>query len=429
MRLPPAALQAITGPWAIHPTALEMLAPLLAAAVTDPEAAAPIFAAKPSTALARGAAAGESVAVISLHGPIINRIGGFWAELFGVVDPQEFAAQVRMAAADPSVREIILSIDSPGGTVAGTHAAAEAVRAAAQVKPVTAIAEGAVASAAYWIASQATSLTVDPTTAVGSIGVIGTHVDLTAAAEKAGVKVTYVRSVPGKALGQPYEPLSDSARADWQAEIDALHQQFVTAVETGRGTPLPEAAKTGGVLIGHDAVAAGLADHVGTLASVVTGALRGTTSGASASGRSTEVDREALTAALGLEATATDEDILAAVAALTESNTRLAEEVTNLHAETRALQVDAQLTAADLPRVSEESDAAFRRRCVEAATDAESLDAAAEAVAALISERRELIEAGGATPERKAPPVGNTSRQSSGTAREVSDMRATLALN
>lgn len=427
---------ALDGPWAITPAVLRSLLPTLEQLARDPTA--PITTALPYRAALPGEVSGGGIALLSLHGPIVNRAG--WLTAFGFADPQEFAAAIRHAAADPSISEILISVDSPGGTVAGTHAAAEAVQQAAAVKPVTAVADGMMASAAYWIASQATRIVADPTAIVGSIGVIGTHVDASELAAKQGVRVTYVRSAPGKALGQPYEPLSDAARAEWQHQVDAIHAEFVTAVERGRNRALPPEAADGGTITGIEAVTAGLADEVGTLHSVLTALTadrRGgnaSRAGASAPGRSSQVDKAALLAALELPADASGEDILAAIDALrTERDAahQQAEAVkANARADARANLAGRLITEAALTRVSDASDAAFSERCVTAARAAGNDEEAATAVDALITERRELIDAGATTPTRKAPPTADLSAGKAAKAdTDVLSARAGLGLN
>ena len=211
-----------------------------------------------------------SVALISLHGTIFPR-GSLMVDLCGAVDAHTFAARVNAAAADPSVRSIILDIDSGGGAVAGTDVAARAVADAARVKNVTAVANTMACSAAYWIASQATEVIVTPAGEVGSIGVIGTHTDQTAALEGEGLKVTYVRSTDRKALGQPAEAMDGPVLEQWQKEMTAIHELFVQAIATGRDVTLARASSwaTGDVWFGEAAVTAGLADRVALLSDVI----------------------------------------------------------------------------------------------------------------------------------------------------------------
>src|SRR5215467_6271108 len=125
-------------------------------------------------------------------------------------------ARLEAAAANPDVSAIVLDVDSPGGTVAGTPETAAAVRRAAEVKPVVAVANSLAASAAYWIASQASSLVVGPSADVGSIGVISAHIDRSKMLEDMGLRVTVVSAGRYKAEGNPFAPLSDEAKANMQ---------------------------------------------------------------------------------------------------------------------------------------------------------------------------------------------------------------------
>ena len=374
------------------------------------------------------------VAVISLHGTIMNRAG--LLTVSGFTSPQDFAAAVRAAAADPNVSEIVLSVDSPGGTVDGTNTAAEAVRDATRAKPVTAVADGMMASGAYWIASQASRVVVDPTALVGSIGVIATHVDRTKEATEAGIKVSYFRSVEHKALGQPYEALTDEAASDLRDVVAAAHAQFVPADDTKRG-PLSPAAASGRVFTGIEAVTAGLADSVGTLQSVLDEIVRDHQRGgrgtraASAAGRNS-MEFTPIRQALGLPEDATTEDAVSAINALRAdlqtargAGEDLAAQL--IEHERTAIARDL-LAAANLPAVSPERDAQFASRCTSVALDADTDEDAREAVALLIEERRDLLANQGST-RKAAPPAGDTSAPARNPeSREIARSRAGLGL-
>ena len=380
-------------------------------------------------------AKGDSVAVISLHGTIMNRAG--MMAVSGFTSPQDFAASVRAAANDPSVSEIVLSVDSPGGTVDGTNTAAEAVRDAARRKTVTAVADGMMASGAYWIASQASRIVVDPTAIVGSIGVIATHVDRSKQAEDEGIRVTYYRSVEHKALGQPYEPLSEDADAGLRAIVASAHREFVNAIESARG-PLSKAAQTGRVFTGLEAVEAGLAAEVGSLHSVLDDIVRtrqrgagGTRAALAAEGN--DMEFEAIRQALGLPEDATTEDAVGAIQALARdrdtATAAQADATALLHRHHREAYARDAVNAADLPSVSAERDRQFLERCISLAVNAESDDAATAAVDAAIEERRDLL-AGQGKVRKAAPPTGDTSAPDTQAplAREIRHARAGLGL-
>lgn len=215
-------------------------------------------------------AAAPGVAVIGIYGTIVPR-GSLMAEYCGATDPHTLADRVTEAANDDGVTSIVLDILSGGGAVTGIRVAEEAIRRAREVKPVIAVANTVMCSAALWLGAQATELVAAPGAEIGSIGVIGTHVDETAALDEYGLKVTYVRSNPGKALGQSAEAMEGDVLASWQDEIDRTQADFVQALSLGRGMSLADAQAlaTGHVWFGEEAVAAGLADRVATLGDVL----------------------------------------------------------------------------------------------------------------------------------------------------------------
>lgn len=258
--------------WAITPDALEQLRHLVDASATGP----------PDTALqaSAGPAAerqpisqdttGQQIAIVNLQGTVISRAPA-WASYYGIISPQAFAIQMRELADDESVAAIVIWAESPGGTVSGTIDAAEGVAYAASKKKVVAVASDMAASAAYWIISQATEVVATPTSLVGSIGVITSHVDMSGYYKDMGVVVTYIRSAVKKALGQSTEPLSKAARDERQRMVDDLHIQFVQAVASGRQVEVNVAAgwATGEIWVGQGAVTAGLADRVASLRQVL----------------------------------------------------------------------------------------------------------------------------------------------------------------
>ena len=208
-----------------------------------------------------------TISVIKLHGSIVPR---------GDRGMEGFRARLASAANNPDVGAVVLDIDSPGGAVAGTAEAATAVKNLAKIKPVYALADTLAASAAYWIGSQATQLWVTPSGSVGSIGVIGMHMDVSQALEQAGIKATVITAGKHKGEMSPFAPLSESAAANLQGEADAEHANFIKAVAEGRKVSQAAVASDfgqGRVINASRAVSLGMADHVGTMADLL-GSLR-----------------------------------------------------------------------------------------------------------------------------------------------------------
>ena len=115
---------------------------------------------------------GGGIAVIPLYGVITQR-GNMVDDVSGsgTVSTQQFSAALREALADESVSQILIDIDSPGGSVYGVAELADEILGARSVKPVVAIANSLAASAAYWIGCSAGQFFMSPGAEVGSIGV------------------------------------------------------------------------------------------------------------------------------------------------------------------------------------------------------------------------------------------------------------------
>lgn len=217
------------------------------------------------TARDNGAAAQapSSIAVLPMHGSLSPR---------GSYGMEGFRSRLGSAAASPDVGAIVLDVNSPGGTVAGTAETAEAVRQAAAQKPVIAIADSLAASAAYWIGSQASQLWVTPSGYVGSVGVIGMHMDVSQALEKAGVKPTLITSGQYKGELSPFAPLTDAARDNVQSQADQEHENFIRDVSQGRKVSTDTVRNTfgqGRTVSAQRAVDLGMADRVGTMSDVL----------------------------------------------------------------------------------------------------------------------------------------------------------------
>jgi signal peptide peptidase SppA len=184
---------------------------------------------------------------------------------FADSDYSQIRASVKRALADPSVRTIDLFVDSPGGSVLGLPETADAIHAANKIKPVRAFVTGIAASAAYWLASQASTITLTPSGEVGSVGVLDLSVDISKALENAGVKVNAVASTPEKIERLPIHPLSDDARAHMQANVSRWYGDFLSVVRRGRGARVSATGNYGGgrMLSSREALAAGMVDFIG----------------------------------------------------------------------------------------------------------------------------------------------------------------------
>ncbi len=142
---------------------------------------------------------------------------------------------IRKALRNDQVKTILLRVDSPGGNFSGTSDLADDVFAARQKKPVMAYIEDLGASAAYFVASQASRVVANPTAFVGSIGTYGVVADYSGLAAKEGIKVHVIRAGEFKGMGEPGTEVTHDQLLEMQRTVDQANSFFVSAVARGRG--------------------------------------------------------------------------------------------------------------------------------------------------------------------------------------------------
>lgn len=223
----------------------------------------------------------ETIAVVNLHGPIVPRSSGV-DDVSGptVASMERFGKAFDQAAANENVTAIVLNVDSPGGAINLVPEIAAKIRAARDPgRPIIAVANTLMASAAYWIGSAADELVVSPSGEVGSIGAYMIHEDVSKALENAGVKMTFIAEGPRKTEGNPFEPLGEEAAAALQETVRYHYDRFVKDVAKHRGVSAavvradPEKSEKhfggGRVYPADTAVRLGMADRVDTLEGVI----------------------------------------------------------------------------------------------------------------------------------------------------------------
>lgn len=211
----------------------------------------------------------DSVAIVSIHGLIVPK-PNLLTRAFGATSARWALEDLNAAMSNPAVKSIILSIDSPGGSVYGTPELAAAVFEASRNKPVVAHSAAQMLSAAYWIGAAANAVYIS--SEVVNAGGIGILMTKTFDAPEAASKYTELFAGRYKQYTSSGKPPTEDAVSYLQTMVDYLYSIFVGGVATYRGVPANVAAERmaeGRTFIGQQAIDIGLADEIMPLKQLV----------------------------------------------------------------------------------------------------------------------------------------------------------------
>jgi signal peptide peptidase SppA len=261
----------LTQPWAITAEGMELVLAVWSRGDLFAEAKERALQARDGAPLenARAVTMRDGVAVIPVYGPLFRHASMLTA-LSGATSYADVRKDLQRALDDPSVKAILLDVNSPGGEVDGCGELADAIYAARSVKSVEAYVGGMGASAAYWLGSAASRITCSESALLGSIGVRSAVVDTSESEKQQGVRT--VEIISSQSPGKRDRPVDDAVVARAQQVVDDLAAVFIGAVARHRGVTtqaVEERFGQGGVMVGARAIAAGLADEVGNLESVI----------------------------------------------------------------------------------------------------------------------------------------------------------------
>lgn len=266
--------QAVLEPWAILPEKLTAIMEVVTRHFTGEKLDAAEVQARihggPRPA-ERAVGSATKVAVLPLFGTIFPRANLF-TETSGATSAEIFGKRFDALVEDPTVGAIVLDIDSPGGQVPGVEELSTKIYNARGKKPIVAVANYLMASAAYWIGTAADELVVTPSAEVGSIGVFTMHEDISEQLAREGIRVTLISEGKYKVEGNPYEPLEEEARAALQARVAEVYDRFVATVARNRGVSEDQVRNgfgEGRLVSAADAVERGMADRIATLEEVI----------------------------------------------------------------------------------------------------------------------------------------------------------------
>lgn len=201
---------------------------------------------------------GEKVAVVRIEGPIM--------------DSKNSVDEIKDYIKDPSVKAIVLRVDSPGGAVAPSQEIYEEVKKATAKKKVIVSMGSVAASGGYYISAPADRIIANPGTLTGSIGVIMEIPNIEGLMDKIGVKSEVIKSGRHKDLASVFRKMGKEERIILQGVLDDVHEQFIKAVSEGRKNMQFEDVREladGRIFTGRQALEIGLVDELGSLEDAV----------------------------------------------------------------------------------------------------------------------------------------------------------------
>jgi protease-4 len=198
---------------------------------------------------------------IRINGPIMSSPSRY-PGMRGVVSPDGVLKKIAFAQ-QRGFRAVIFEINSPGGAVVASKEIADAIK-GANMHTVAWIRDIG-ASGAYWVASVCERIVADPCSGVGSIGVIGQHIEVSELMKKYGVRYEGFKSGEFKDMGVPFRKTTQKEKKVIQDHIDELHEFFVKEVADNRGLDKKKLARyaDGRVFMGEEAKRIGLVDFLG----------------------------------------------------------------------------------------------------------------------------------------------------------------------
>lgn len=212
----------------------------------------------------------DNVAILYAEGPLFKK-ANLMVEYCGATSYQMLRKDLQIAADDPTIKNMVLMVDSPGGEANGCDELAAAIHEISKSKPITAYVSGMAASGGYWLAAACSKIVISDAAMLGSIGVVLGMRDTSEADAKRGVK-SY-EFVSSQSPGKRPHPGSKEGNDQIQTLVDDLADVFISAVAQYRGVSVEDVIAKfggGGMKIGQKAVAAGMADSVGSAESLIT---------------------------------------------------------------------------------------------------------------------------------------------------------------
>lgn len=207
---------------------------------------------------------GDAVAIVPVEGAIVSGDANDFAATAGAVSGIVID-DLERANNDPTVKAIVLSVDTPGGSVTGSAQIYEAIQ--RLDKPVVTSMGALAASGGYYVSAPTDYIIARPDTWTGSIGVIAQIINAEELLNDLGVEATLITSGENKAFGSLWRRLTPEQEAILQTLVDESFADFVQVIVDGRNLSREEvlALADGRIYSGRQAVDNGLADSLGNL--------------------------------------------------------------------------------------------------------------------------------------------------------------------
>jgi len=190
-----------------------------------------------------------------------------------ILDSQSTIGELKRFGENPSVKAIVLRIDSPGGGVVPSQEIHDAVQRVRNKnnKAVIASMGSVAASGGYYIAVATDRIMANSGTLTGSIGVIMEMANVEGLLKKIGVEGVVIKSGRFKDVGSPLRKMSDEEHELLQSVMDDVHRQFIEAVAAGRGLDVTvvQALADGRIFTGRQAKDSKLVDELGDLEAAI----------------------------------------------------------------------------------------------------------------------------------------------------------------
>lgn len=180
---------------------------------------------------------GTYTAIIPVNGVLIKGCSPEEEEDFGLTNIDNIAAALYDAINDPSVEDILMVFNTPGGEVTGIEELGRKIQSYKTQKPIFGWTETMCCSAGYWLMSQCTHLGMSPSAQIANVGVYSLILDETKALEEQGMKVEAFYSGKYKMMGQSFRSMTDEERAIMQEGVVAQHGKFKAAILANRQVP------------------------------------------------------------------------------------------------------------------------------------------------------------------------------------------------